>query len=141
MTTGQIESWSDCNWSDAEYDELFLEQQTTIDLQERIDIVRRMQQIVYDESPYIPLVYPLDLENANTGKWTGWVRAQEKKGAWWYNTQPDSYVAVHPAVVTEEGSSGGSSTGIIIGVVVAAIVVVIAVLLLRRRGGRRELEG
>ena len=96
MTTGQIESWSDCNWSNAEYDKLFLEQQTTIDLQERIALVQRMQQIVYDESPYIPLVYPLDLENANTGQWTGWVRANENKGAWWYNTQLDSYLAVHP---------------------------------------------
>ena len=28
---------------------------------------KQMQQIVYDESPYIPLVYPLDLEAANTG--------------------------------------------------------------------------
>ncbi len=55
-----------------------------------------MQQIVYDESPYIPLVYPLDLEAANKGKWTGWVRASEDKGAWWYNTQPDTYLAVQP---------------------------------------------
>ncbi len=41
MTTGQIESWSDCNWSNAEYDKLFLEQQTTIDLQERIALVQQ----------------------------------------------------------------------------------------------------
>ncbi len=62
--------------------------------------MKRMQQIVYDESPYIPLVYPLDLEAANKGKWTGWVRANENKGAWWYNTQPDTYVAVHPGSTT-----------------------------------------
>ena len=79
LTTSSIESWSDCNWSNAEYDKLFLEQQTTIDLQERIDIVHRMQEIVYDESPYIPLVYPLDLEAANKGKWTGWVRAERRQ--------------------------------------------------------------
>ena len=80
LTTDSIESWSDCNWSNAEYDKLFLEQQTTIDVQERIAIVQQMQQIVYDESPYIPLVYPLDLEAANKGKWTGWVRANEDRG-------------------------------------------------------------
>lgn len=128
-------------WSNAEYDKLFLEQQTTIDVQERIDIVHRMQEIIYDESPYIPLVYPLDLEAANKGKWSGWVRAGEDKGMWWYNTQPDTYVAVHPgATTTEEG--GGSSTGLIVGIVVAAIVVLlVVVLLLRRRGGRVETEG
>jgi peptide/nickel transport system substrate-binding protein len=141
LTTNSIQSWSDCAWSNPEYDKLFLDQQSTIDVQKRIAIVKQMQQIVYDESPYIPLVYPLDLEAANKGKWAGWVRANENKGAWWYNTQPDTYVSVHRAAVTESGSSGGSSTGIIVGAVVAAIVVVIVVLLLRRRGGRRELEG
>ena len=123
LTTGSIESWSDCNWSNAEYDKLFLEQQTTIDVQERIALVQQMQQIVYDESPYIPLVYPLDLEAANTGKWTGWVRANENKGAWWYNTQPDTYVAVHPAHRRRGDDSGGSNTGLIVGIVIAAIVV------------------
>ena len=59
LTTNSIENWSDCIWSNAEYDKLFLQQQTTLDVQERIAIVKQMQQIVYDESPYIPLVYPL----------------------------------------------------------------------------------
>ena len=100
-----------------------------------------MQQIVYDESPYIPLVYPLNLEAANKGTWAGWVRANENKGDWWYNTQPDTYLAVHEATTTESSSGGGSSTGVIIGVVVAAAVVIIVVLLLvRRRGRRAETE-
>ena len=141
MTTNSIESWSDCMWSNEEYDKLFLEQQTTIDVQERIALVHQMQQIIYDESPYIPLVYPLNLEAANKGKWTGWVRAGEDKGLWWYNTQPDTYVAVHPAATVQTESSGGSSTGLIVGIVVAAIVVIlVVVLLLRRRGGRAETE-
>jgi peptide/nickel transport system substrate-binding protein len=140
MTTGQIESWSDCNWSNAEYDRLFLEQQTTIDLQERIGLVQRMQQIVYDESPYIPLVYPLDLENANTGRWTGWVRANQNKGAWWYNTQMDSYLAVQPGSAAPE-ESDGSNTGVIVAIVVAVgILVLVIVLVMRRRSGRVETE-
>jgi peptide/nickel transport system substrate-binding protein len=140
MTTGSIESWSDCMWSNKEYDELFLEQQSTIDLQERVALVHQMQQIIYDESPYIPLVYPLNLEAANKGKWTGWVRAGEDKGLWWYNTQPDTYLAVYPGT-TAEAESGGSNTGTIVAIVAAAIVVIlIVVLLLRRRGGRVETE-
>ncbi len=31
FTTDQINSWSDCAWSDPQYDKLFLEQQTTVD--------------------------------------------------------------------------------------------------------------
>jgi peptide/nickel transport system substrate-binding protein len=141
LTTDSIENWSDSNWSNAEYDKLFLEQQTTIDVQERIALVHQMQQIVYDESPYIPLVYPLDLLAANKGKWTGWVRANENRGAWWYNTQPDTYVAVHPGSTAPAEEGGGSSTGLIVGIAVAAVVVIlIIVLLLRRRGGRAETE-
>jgi len=139
MTTGQIESWSDCNWSNAEYDKLFLEQQTTIDVQERIAKVQRMQQIVYEESPYIPLVYSLDLESADTGQWTGWVRANQNKGAWWYNTQMDSYLAVHPrAAVTVETSSNNGT--IIVAVIAAAVVIIVVVLILLRRGRRSEVE-
>jgi len=141
MTTNSIESWSDCMWSNEEYDRLFLEQQTTIDVQERIALVKEMQQIVYDESPYILLVYPKDLEAANKGKWTGWVRANNDKGAWWYNTQPDTYVAVQPGGTTEGEAGGGSSTGLIVGIVVAAIVLLlVVVLLVRRRGRRAETE-
>ena len=99
-----------------------------------------MQQIVYKESPYIPLVYPLDLEVADTTNWTGWVRANQNKGAWWYNTQPDTYVAVQRAVAAAEKTKS-SNTGLIVAVVVAVVVVVlIVVLLVRRRGRRAEVE-
>ena len=141
LTTNSIQNWSDCAWSNPEYDKLFLKQQSTIDVQERIAIVKQMQQIVYDESPYIPLVYPQDLEAANKGKWAGWVRANQDKGAWWYNTEPDTYVAVHQASVAPGGGGGGSNTGTIVGVAVGAVfVIVVVVLLLRRRSGRAETE-
>lgn len=140
LTTGSIESWSDCNWSNAEYDKLFLKQQTTIDLQKRIEIVKRMQQIVYEESPYIPLVYPKDLECANKGKWTGWVRANNDEGAWWYNTEMDTYLAVHPGTSGEE-TGGSSNTGLIVGIVIAVVIVIIIVIwLMRRGGGRTEVD-
>jgi peptide/nickel transport system substrate-binding protein len=139
LTTDSIEAWSDSIWSNAEYDELFLEQQTTIDVPERIALVHQMQQIVYKESPYIPLVYPLDLLVANTTDWTGWVRANQNKGAWWYNTQPDSYLAVQQGAAVVEAKS--SSTGLIVAIVGAvAVVLIVVVLVVRRRGRRSEVE-
>ncbi len=139
MTTSSIEAWSDCIWSNAEYDELFLLQQTQVDIQQRVDTVRRMQQIIYEESPYILLVYPLELEAYNTAQWEGWV-PQNGKGLVWYNTLPDTYLAVHKVAATSGTESGGSNTTlIIVGVVAAAIVVGVIVLLLVRRG-RRQVE-
>jgi peptide/nickel transport system substrate-binding protein len=139
MTTNQIWSWSDCNWSNEEYDRLFQEQQTTIDLQERIELVRQMQQIVYEESPYILLVYPLELEAYNEASWQGWVRSSGGKGLIWYNTLPDTYLAVQPgAAETEE--EGSSPTGLIVGVVIAALVAIAIVAFVVRGRGRRVEE-
>ena len=139
LTTGSIEAWSDCIWSNAEYDKLFLQQQTQIDVQQRIATVHKMQQIVYQESPYIPLVYDLDLLVADTTNWTGWVRANQNKGAWWYNTQPDTYMAVQKGAAVVEAKS--SNTGMLVAIAIAVIVVVLIVLLLvRRRGRRSEVE-
>ncbi len=139
MTTNSIEAWSDCMWSNEEYDRLFAEQQSTIDKQERIAIVHEMQKIVYDESPYIVLVYPKDLTAYNTRDWTGWVRSQGGKGNVWYNTQPETYLNVQPgSAETEEEGSNSGLIALIVAVVVVVLVVI--VLLLRRGGGRAETE-
>jgi len=141
LTTSAVRGWSDTVWSNEEYDKLFLKQQTTMDLQKRVDIVHRMEQIVYEESPYILLAYTKDLECANKGKWSGWVRANEGEGAWWYNTLPDTYMAVAPTGA-EEASDGGPATGLIVAIVAAvAAAAIVVVVLLRRRGGRAEIEG
>jgi len=140
FTTGSIGSWSDCCWSNKDYDRLFLEQQSTVDLQKRIAIVQQMQQIFYKESPYIVLLYPVELEAYNDVQWTGWVRTLEGKGHVWFDTQPDTYLAVHKVAATS-GAGGGSNTGLIVGLVIAAIAVLAIILLLvRRRGRRAEVE-
>ena len=138
MTTDSIEAWSDCMWSNAEYDELFLQQQTQIDLQERIATVQRMQQIVYEESPYIVLVYPLELEAYDEANWQGWVRSSGGKGLVWYNTLPDTYLSVQPGAA-EEAAEGGSSTALIVGIIAAVVVIgLIVVFVVRGRGGKAE---
>lgn len=140
LTTNSIEAWSDCNWSNEEFDRLFAEQQKTIDVQERIALVQQMQQICYEESPYIITAYPHTTQVYNDADWTGWVRAGNNKGLTWFNTQMDSYLEVEPAG-GETKEEGGGNTGLIIGIIAAVIVVAIVVLLLMRRGrGRAETE-
>ena len=140
MTTGAIGAWSDCAWSNKEYDRLFLEQQTTIDLQKRIALVHRMQEIIYEESPYIVLVYPDELEAYNHTQFTGWQRSLNNKGKVWFDALPGLYMNIQKAEVATSGG-GASSTGLIVGLVVAALAVLaIVVLLVRRRGRRAEVE-
>ena len=37
-------------------------------------MIWQMQQIMYQQSPWIVLAYPEDLEAYNTAKWTGWTQ-------------------------------------------------------------------
>jgi ABC-type transport system substrate-binding protein len=140
LTTSQIEVWSDSNWSNAEYDQLYAQQQSQMDTQARIDTIQRMQQIVYEESPYIPLVYLEWLQAYNSADWTGWVRAPTDTGGVTRNIYNiDSYVQVQPAVAAQTTDEAGSSAWVWI-VVVGAVVAVVAivVLLLRGRGKAEE---
>ena len=51
-------AWSDTFYSNPYYDQLWLDQQQSIDLYERQAIVHEMQRVAYRDCPYICLVYP-----------------------------------------------------------------------------------
>jgi peptide/nickel transport system substrate-binding protein len=133
FTTAQINAWSDCAWSNPQYDKLFLEQETTIDPTARKAIVDKMQQIIYQQSPYIPTVYPKEVEAYNYAAWTGWVNTPTKGGGVFF-TPPvmASYMSVHPASAATGGASHSKAV-LIIGVVVGVVVVVVVVIVVLRR--------
>ena len=142
FTTAQIGSWSDCFWSDAEYDRLYKDQGSTIDRTARKQIVDRMQQILYTQSPYIVLAYPESLEAYNVNKWQGWLKSPAKVGSVFYVTEVDQYRSLQPktgAIVAHR-----SRTGLIAGIAVAAAVVLLglgwAIGRRRRAAGAAEEE-
>jgi peptide/nickel transport system substrate-binding protein len=139
--TDQINNWSDCAWSNPQYDQMFAQQASEIDPQKRKQIIWDMQKIIYEQSPYIPMVYPLTLEAYNSKDWSGWVRSPSVKGgavATYDNI--DSYLFVQPATAAA-AEGGGTNTGLIVGIVIAVIVVIVIVVWLVRRGrGRGPLE-
>lgn len=71
MTTDAIGSSSDCNWSNAQYDALYKQQSITIDYDERMDMVHQMQEIVYDEAPYLILYNSKAIQIYDGTKWEG----------------------------------------------------------------------
>jgi peptide/nickel transport system substrate-binding protein len=143
LLTSQIMSWSDTYYSNAEYDQLYLDQQVATSIEQRKQIIDEMQQLLYKESPYIILTYAIDLQAYNTGKWAGWVRSPSPDGAAFYSADNvDSYIFVHP-VAAKTDTGGGLSTGAIVGIIVGAVVVlgIIAFIVIRRGGrGGREAE-
>jgi peptide/nickel transport system substrate-binding protein len=136
-----VNNWSDSCFSNKEYDQDFIKQQGQTDPLQRKATIDRMQQILYEESPYIVLAYPKDSSGYET-TWGPWIEAPEGKGPVAYNTYPDSYLALHP-LSGATGTAKSNTTVLIIVVIVVAALVVLGVIvwLIVRRGQRREEVG
>ena len=80
FTTGQIENWSDCNWSSADYDAMYEQQMQQTDPAARREIIWQMQELMYSESPEIFLAYPGKMAAWNVTEWQGWVRTPAEIG-------------------------------------------------------------
>jgi len=136
LTTKQINGWSDSGWSNPTYDKLFTDQYKELDTGKRVQLVQQMQQIVYEQTPYIVYAYPESMEVYDTAHWQGWVREPAGTGSvddhW-------TYLDVRPKAGAKITSS---PIGIIAGIAAAAIVVIAAIiwLVLRRRADKAALE-
>ena len=132
FTTAEIGSTNEPAWSNAAFDKLNLQQSAALDPTTRNTLIQRMQQIFYQQSPQIVLVYPEYLEAYRTAGWTGWTLMFHGRGPAWMTTATvDSYVGLRPVIAAAGGKSRSP-----IAIIVLVVVVVIAgfaVLLLRRR--------
>ncbi len=138
FTTSEIGSWSDTNWSNEEYDRLFTEQQSTIDPEKRKQIIDRMQQLMYEQTPMIFLAEPSRINAWNVAKWEGWVRAPAGVGAA-VGVHPiiDSYLFARPRTASAPAQPGTRWDGLAIAGVVVAVG---AVVLVARRARMRPGE-
>ena len=138
--SAQIGNTNEPCWSNAEYDKLNAEQSSALDSAVRKGFIDQMQQIMYEQTPWVVLTYPQYLEAYNTAKWTGWTRMMGGKGPAFMTTgYPQSYIDLQPAATeTSAAGSSGTSAAIAAAVAVAVAAIVAAVWLLRRRVRREE---
>jgi peptide/nickel transport system substrate-binding protein len=118
--TSQINGWSDSAWSDPQYDRLFEQQASELDPQKRKAIVWQMEQIIYQQSPYVVLVYPQTLQVYDTQHWQGWVRQPAGTGSvnnYW------TYREVAPREAAAEHSAARWPAAVVAG---AAIIIALA---------------
>jgi hypothetical protein len=97
-----------------------------------------MEQIIYQQSPYIPTAYPESVEAYNYKDWQGWQSTPGRGGGVFF-TSPvmASYLTVHSVVAT----SGSNSKALLIGVIIAIIVVIAVVaLVVTLRGRGKQVE-
>jgi peptide/nickel transport system substrate-binding protein len=135
--TDQIEWWNDPCWSNAEFDTLADEQYGEMDPAKRLDMIHRMQEIMYSETPEIILDYPPSLQVVNTDKWEGWTPFMNG-GVWYVSYNIETYLNLQPKSAEAEDESSSTTLIIVIAVIVAAVAL-IAWLALRGRGRAEEV--
>jgi len=139
FTTVQIENWNELAWSNKEFDRLDDLQSTTLDPNQRAEVIKQMQQVVYEDSPEIVLTHPYKLAAYRTDTWQGWQRQNYGTGAAFVGASgPWAYYNVEPRTATTAAGGGTSSTWIVAIVVIAGAAVVAILLVLRGRRRRAE---
>jgi peptide/nickel transport system substrate-binding protein len=92
-TTDQVGGNNDTFWTDPRYDELYAQQNTTIDHAARVKLVQEMQALHYASCPYIVMWYQKKLSGTRTDTWTGW---QPINGGMVLNFSRANYLDVKP---------------------------------------------
>jgi peptide/nickel transport system substrate-binding protein len=140
LMTSQMGNLNEPYWSNAQYDKLGDQQVAATDPSTRQQVVWQMQQLMYKQSPWIPLTYPDTLEAWNTAKWTGWTRQfNGKGGAWELEGNISSYLNLRPATMSSTSSSS-SHTALIAGIIVIVVIVAGGVVWIVARRRRQQVE-
>jgi peptide/nickel transport system substrate-binding protein len=146
---------SDSHFCNEEYDRLYAEQATETDPAARAQIVRQMQQILYDEAPYAVTFYPDMLQARRTEAAHGFVTqptttADGKPGRELFQFGTWAYQSMRPGAAPTDGATGvaadSSSTSGLNPAVIGGLAALVAagvgavVLLARRRGSDEDVE-
>jgi peptide/nickel transport system substrate-binding protein len=139
FTTSQIDDWSDSAWSSPAYDALYKQQGVEMNQTKRLQDIYKLQQMIYQQTPYIPLAYSDDTEAWNTDRWTDWVQSPAKVGNvvipyYGYET----YFQVRPKSGGGTSSAGKTGVLVLIGVVVVIVVGTLVYVTIRRRPRKAE---
>ncbi len=126
---------NDSYFCDPEYDKLYEQQLTATSTEQRIDIVHQMQQILYEQQPYIMLYYDQNLEAWRTDRFTGYIPQPSPDGDMLAFYGPFSIINIRPVAAGAGGTtkSEGIPGWVWIGIVLVGLAVVIAGIMLGRR--------
>ena len=157
---------SDSFYCNPEYDKLFDEQAQETDFAARQAIVLEMQQMLYDDAPYLITYYANGLQAFRNDRFTGWVPQPAEGGtliyqwgSWsFFNVEPVSADSGETAAPDASASPGASTSAsaqptsesesasisglvvVLIGAAVLVLIVIVAVTMIRRRSGSADRE-
>jgi len=137
LTKGQIENWNETCWWDPEYEKLYVQQGQELDAAKRKPLIDRMQQILYEQTPYIVTDYGPDFEAYNTAKWEGYIQIPDPNGNTilppFGNGGYANFIDIGPKTAATESGGGGANWLVAIVVVVVIVAIVVWLVLRARR--------
>jgi peptide/nickel transport system substrate-binding protein len=144
---------------DKEYDDLYAQQLKEFDPAKRADIVKRMQEVLYDRATLVILGYDNALEAYRKTAWEGFPKQPANTGAimnqqgyWGYlgatpkgagpvpTFDENGKMTTSGTDTSEAAADSGSSTGLILGIVGGVVVIVLVAGLLVARSRRRTSD-
>ena len=130
-----VANLSDSFYCSPEYDALFATQSTETDPAKRIEIVKQMQQILYDDWPYAINYYYDNLVAYRSDRFEGFIPQPAPDGSYLFQYGTWTYENLKPVQAADSGQAGGGLSPAVIGGIVAAVAVLggLALLVLRRR--------
>jgi peptide/nickel transport system substrate-binding protein len=161
MTCGQRGNWSDSWFCNKQYDTLYKEQHVQTNEAQRVAEIKKMQQILYAQSPYLVTAYDATSEAVRSDHFACFVAQPNPGGVWLEQYGVYNYTHIKPAsqagncgTATENGKLHGavtatkaaSSRSIGTAFTIGGIVVIVAALallgmrLMRRRATVADRE-
>ena len=118
FTCDQRGGWSDSWYCDPDYDRLYEEQNRELDGARRAEIVKQMQEMLYEDAPYLNTAYNQIGEAYRSDRWEGFVPQPNPGGVLLFQYGHANYLNLAPAGTSSNdpdaadgGSGGGVDTG------------------------------
>jgi peptide/nickel transport system substrate-binding protein len=141
LSCDQIMGWSDTFWCDEDYSQMYLDQKTQLDIDQRAEMIHEMQRIAYEANPYVIFYYDNQFEAYRTDRFTGWTQtpASIDVGQVAFNSSNSTYLNLKP-VGDEAASDGEGGTSPIVWIAVGGGVaaLIAGVVLFERRGSEED---
>ena len=109
MTCGQRGNWSDSWFCNKQYDKLYNEQHVQTDQAKREAEIKKMQQILYQQSPYLVTAYDTIGEAVRSDHFACFVPQPNPGGVWLEQYGVYNYIHIKPA--SEAGNCDAATGG------------------------------
>ncbi|GAA3803901.1 ABC transporter substrate-binding protein [Sphaerisporangium flaviroseum] len=126
---------SDSFYCNPAYDKLYEAQSGETDPAKRAEMVKQMQQMVYEDAAYAITYYYDDNVAYRSDRWTGFVPQPDPDGSVLFQYGTYSYLNLQPvAAARKDAASSGSNTGLLVGIGAGVVLLgAAAVLVFSRR--------